>query len=99
MNLGEALNLFKTENIINNKEHSNSNLTFAEQKDKNKNNKNKTNISFNKTEEKIKIYYNRNNPRLIDRFAYPNIHHTIRIEPPQEFFYKLIHQKLITDNY
>ena len=29
MNLGEALNLFKTENIINNKEHSNSNLTFA----------------------------------------------------------------------
>ena len=88
MNLGEALNLFKTENIINNKEHSNSNLTFAEQKDKNKNNKNKTNISFNKTEEKIKIYYNRNNPRLIDRFAYPNIHHTIRIEPPQEFFYK-----------
>ena len=89
-------NIFRTYNnsIKNKKKKKKNNLyldaDFSKSREtvENCNNKNTSNDNNENQKDIIKIYYGRNNPKLIDRFAYPNIHHSIRIEPSKEFFYK-----------
>ena len=55
---------------------------------KEKDNNNEIHFKNENKNEKIKLYYNRNTPKLVDQFAYPNYHFSERIETFKEFFYK-----------
>ena len=94
---------FKNNNIFNTYNNYNSNNNTNENKNKinlisefsiseeiEKNN-NKIGINHNNAlkeeEDIIKIYYGRNNLKLMDKFAYPYFH-SIRFETNPEFFYK-----------
>ena len=55
---------------------------------KEKDNTNEIHYKNENKNEKIKIYYGRNTPKLIDKFAYPNYHFSERFETFKEFFYK-----------
>ena len=104
------INPFKTYNIFNtyNNYNSNNNINknkinliseFSLSEEIEKNN-NKINNNYNNTlkeEDKIKIYYGRNNPKLMDKYAYPNYFHSIRIETNPEFYYKT--KIIIFNNY
>lgn len=104
------INPFKTYNIFNtyNNYNSNNNInknkinlisefSLSEEIEKNTNNKINNYNNTLKEEDKIKIYYGRNNPKLMDKYAYPNYFHSIRIETNPEFFYKT--KIIIFNNY
>ena len=55
---------------------------------KEKDNNNEIHFKNENKDQKIKIYYGRNTPKLADKFAYPNYHFSERIETFKEFFYK-----------
>ena len=71
--------IFKMNNNFNNKD-------FFSSREKDINNE----IHFKNKgkDEKIKLYYDRNAPKIIDKFAYPNYHFSERIETLKEFYYK-----------
>ena len=87
-------NLFKTYNKYNSNKNINKkniylNSDFSISKEISENNDNikiKNDIQ-KKKEDKIKLFYGRNNIKLMDKFAY-NYHHSVRTETNQEFFYK-----------
>ena len=95
MNFTKNINIFKTYNNYNNINNKNKNKNYLNfdysisnelNKDIHKNNE----IFLNKENKNDKtiLYYARNNPKLMDKFAYPNYHYSVRIETPQEFFFK-----------
>ena len=74
-------------NVNNNYLNSEFSLSKEIERKKNINNNNKINNNENKND-KIKLFYGRNKLKLMDKFAYPNYHYSVRIETNQEFYYK-----------
>ena len=86
----KKINIFNTYNngIIKKNTNNCFNTEFSLSNESNKTENNKINFNQKNTEDKIKIYYGRNNPKLADKYAYPYYYHSIRIETNQEFYYK-----------
>ena len=89
------INIFKTYNNYNNlsnqtKNKNYLNLEYSTSNDLNKDTykNNEIHLKNENKNDKTILYYARNNPKLMDKFAYPNYHYSIRIETSQEFFFK-----------
>ena len=76
--------IFKINNKLNNVDTFNKEFFSSRDKDKN----NEIHFKNEGKDGKIKLYYGRNAPKIIDKFAYPNYHFSERIETLKEFYYK-----------